>query len=59
MSKVSLLGSCEVTINTALKRISLLEGQNKIALEEEFKEWLSALNNCNQNFDILYIDKIN
>ena len=59
MSKTSLLGSCEDTINSVLKRLSMLEGQNKEALESEFKEWLNAIESDNKNYDILYIKKIN
>ena len=58
MSKASLIGSCELTINSALKRISKLEGKNKKALESEFKEWINAIENCNQKYDVLYINKI-
>ncbi len=59
MSKPRLLGSCEVTINNALKRISQLDGQNKKALESEFREWICAIENENKNYDVLYINKIN
>jgi hypothetical protein len=38
MSKTNIIGSCEVTINSALKRISKLECKNKQALEGEFRE---------------------
>ena len=58
MSKTSLLSSCEVTINAALHRLSKLEGQNKKALENEFKEWLNAIESNEKNYDILYINKI-
>ena len=59
MSKTKIIKSCEVTINSALKRISKLEGKNKKALEGEFKEWINAIDNINQNYDVLYINKIN
>ena len=59
MSKNSLLGSCEVTINTALKRLSSLEGKNKKALESEFREWLTAIESDNKNYNVLYVNKIN
>ena len=58
MTKTSLIGSCQVTINSTLKRLSILEGQNKKALESEFREWLDAIKSDNKNYDILYIDKI-
>ena len=59
MTKATLLDCCEVTINTAIKRISILEGQNKKALENEFKEWINIIEHNNQNYDVLYINKIN
>ena len=58
MSKTNLLSCCEVTINSAIQRLSKLEGQNKKALEGEFKEWLSAIESSEKNYDILYIKKL-
>ena len=59
MSKVSLIDSCEVTINSAIKRLSTLEGKNKKALESEFKEWIDAIDSDNKNYNVLFINKIN
>ncbi len=59
MSKTNLIGSCEVTINTVLKRLSKLEGSDKKALQSEFREWLSAIETTNKDYDVLYINKIN
>ena len=59
MSKISLLGSCEVAINSVLKRLSKLEGKNKLALEYEFKEWINALESESNKYEVLYINKIN
>ncbi len=58
MSKPSILGSCEVTINFALKRISNLEGKDKKALECEFREWINAIDSEDKNYDVLYINKM-
>ena len=58
MSKTNIIGSCEVTINYALKRISKLEGKNKKALESEFREWINAISSNNKNYDVLFINKI-
>ena len=58
MSQTSLLGSCEVTINCALKRLKMLEGRDKNALKSEFREWISAIESEHKNYDILYINKI-
>tara|TARA_B100000579_G_C22387084_1_gene645513 strand:+ start:261 stop:443 length:183 start_codon:yes stop_codon:yes gene_type:complete len=59
MSKTSLVGSCEIIINSTLKRISKLEGKNKKALEGEFREWINAIESDVKNYDVLYINKIN
>ena len=58
MSNSRLLGSCEVTINYALKRLSVLEGKNKRAFENEFREWLEAIESDYKNYDVLFINKI-
>jgi len=59
MTRSSLVGSCEDTINYALKRLSKLEGKNHEAFECEFKEWINAINSDVKNYEILYINKIN
>ncbi len=59
MSESSLIDSCEVTINSAIKRLSTLEGKNKKALESEFKEWIDAIESDNKNYDVLFVNKIN
>ena len=58
MSNTNILGSCEVTINSALKRISKLKGKDKQALKSEFKEWINAIESIENNYDVLYINKI-
>tara|TARA_B100000965_G_C19409561_1_gene677038 strand:- start:321 stop:500 length:180 start_codon:yes stop_codon:yes gene_type:complete len=58
VTKTTLIGSCQVTINSTLRRLSVLEGQNKNALESEFREWLDAIRSDEKNYDILYINKI-
>ena len=59
MSRSRLVGSCEDTINYALKRLSKLEGKNHEAFESEFKEWINAIESDEKNYDVLYINKIN
>ena len=58
MSKTNLIGTCEVTINSTLRRLSKLEGQNKKALECEFTEWINAIDREDKNYDVLYMNKI-
>ena len=59
MSKTSFLESCEITINSTIRRLSMLEGKNKKALESEFREWIDAIQSEDKNYDVLYINKIN
>ena len=58
MSKANIIGSCEITINSVLRRLSILEGKNKKALESEFREWIYAIESENKKYDVLYINKI-
>ena len=58
MSKTRLIGSCEVTLDSALKRLSKLEGQDKEALKSEFREWINAIESSNNNYEVLYVNKI-
>ena len=58
MAKTSIVGSCEVAINSALQRLSILEGKDKKALESEFSEWIYAIESDHKNYDVLYINKI-
>ena len=59
MSKASLIYSCEMTINSAIKRLSTLEGKNKKALESEFKEWIDAIESDKKDYDVLFVNKMN
>ena len=59
MSKVSLFSSIEITMNGTLKRLNQISDADHIALEQEFKEWLIALENESGNYDVLYLNKIN
>ena len=59
MSKVSLLNSVEITINSALRRLNEISDADHRALEKEYKEWLTAIEIGNKNYDVLYLNKIN
>ena len=59
MSKVSLLSSIEITMNSTLKRLNQISDADHIALKQEFKEWLVAIENGDNNYDVLYLNKIN
>ena len=41
------LQSIEVMLNGSLKRLNNLEGENREALYDEYKEWLDVNNNNN------------
>ena len=59
MSKEKLLCSVEVTINETLKRLSKIEGDDKKSLQNEFREWINALESEDKNYEVLYINEIN
>ena len=54
MSNGSLIGSCEITINSSLKRISMLEGQNINPLQFELREWIYYIDS-NEKIIILFL----
>ena len=58
MYKTRLAASVECTINSALNRLSKLEGENRKALKNEFREWINAIEGDDKNYDVLYINKI-
>ena len=58
MHKPNILGCCEITVNTAIRRIANLEGKNKEALQNEFREWINAIESDTKKYDVLYINKI-
>ena len=59
MSKLPLLNSIEITMNSTLKRLNQISDADHIALEQEFKEWLVAIENGDNNYEVLYLNKIN
>lgn len=59
MSKDRLVISIEVIINESLKRLSKFEGNEKISLYNEFREWINAIESDEKAYDVLYINKIN
>ena len=59
MTKVSLLSSVEIIMNGTLNRLNQISDADHIDLEQEFKEWLFALENEGGNYDVLYLNKIN
>tara|TARA_Y100001968_G_scaffold314962_1_gene340976 strand:- start:754 stop:939 length:186 start_codon:yes stop_codon:yes gene_type:complete len=48
------LQAVEVMLNESLKRLNNLEGDNRIALYDEYKEWLEVDDNNVINDGVLY-----
>ena len=56
---ISLKRTLEVTMNDASKRLMELEGLDKKALKEEFKEWIQASEGSKDQPHVLYANQIN
>ena len=56
---ISLKRTLEVTINDASKRLMELDGLDKKALKEEYKEWIQASKGSKDQPHVLYANQIN
>ena len=56
---ISLKRTLEVTMNDASKRLMELDGLDKKALEEEYKEWIQASEGSQDQPHVLYANQIN
>ena len=56
---ISLKRTLEVTMNDASKRILELDGLDKKALKEEYKEWIQASEGSKDQPHVLYANQIN
>ena len=56
---ISLKRTLEVTMNDASKRLMELDGLDKKALKEEYKEWIQASEGSNEQPHVLYANQIN
>ena len=56
---ISLKRTLEVTMNDASKRLMELDGLDKKALKEEYKEWIQASEGSKEQPLVLYANKIN
>ena len=56
---ISLKRTLEVTMNDASKRLIELDGLDKKALKEEYKEWIQASEGSKEQPHVLYANKIN
>ena len=56
---ISLKRTLEVTMNDASKRLIELDGLDKKALKEEYKEWIQASEGSKEQPHVLYANQIN
>ena len=56
---ISLKRALEVTMNDASKRLMELDGLDKKALKEEYKEWIQASEGSKEQPHVLYANQIN
>ena len=56
---ISLKRTLEVTMHDALKRLMELDGLDKKALKEEYKEWIQASEGSKEQPHVLYANQIN
>ena len=56
---ISLKRTLEVTMNDASKRLIELNGLDKKALKEEYKEWIQASEGSKEQPHVLYANQIN
>ena len=56
---ISLKRTLEVTINDALKRLTELDGLEKKALKDEYREWIQASEGSKDQPHVLYANQIN
>ena len=56
---ISLKRTLEVTMNDTVKRINQLDGLNKKALRQEYKEWIEASEGSKDQPHVLYANQIN
>ena len=54
---ISLKRSLEVTMNDAVKRLKELDGLDKKALKEEYKEWIQASEGEKEQPHVLYANQ--
>jgi hypothetical protein len=56
---ISLKRTLGVTMNDASKRLMELDGLDKKALKEEYKEWIQASEGSKEQPHVLYANQIN
>ena len=56
---ITLKRTLEVTMNDAIKRLDKLDGFEKKALTEEYREWIEAREGSKDQPHVLYANQIN
>ena len=56
---ISLKRTLKVTMNNASRRLMELDGLDKKALTEEYKEWIQASEGSKDQPQVLYVNQIN
>ena len=56
---ISLKRTLEITMNDTSKRLMELDGLDKKALKEEYKEWIQASEGSKDQPHVLYANQIN
>ncbi len=56
---IRLRKTLEVTMNDTSKRLMELDGLDKKALRDEYKEWIEAIDNNKDQPHVLYANQIN
>ena len=56
---IRLKKTLEVTMKDAIKRLDILEGSEKKALRDEYREWIEASDTKNEQPHVLYANQIN
>ena len=56
---ITLKRTLEVTMNDAVKRLNELDGLDRKAIKEEYKEWIQASEGSKDHPHVLYANQIN
>ena len=55
---ITLRRSLDVTINDTVRRINFLSGKDGQSLKDEYKEWIVAMNDGENQPHVLYMNQI-
>ena len=52
-NKMAAANAIEIMLNSAFSRMKKVSQQDKLALHEEYKEWINGINNNDQGYEVL------